>query len=372
MAKEYRRFIKIYGELIASPRFPTKEEADEWYRGKKSEIEKVKKGWKVRNAPTFLEFTASWMKLLIANYEKPTWAGYEANLRIHLLPYLKDYRIDQISRAKCREVLLNVTRNGFSENHRKHVQATLSKIFTDAMNTEPPVREDNPCYRLKLDGKREKTKFQPSTIEHPDELLDFLKAAKEISDLHFVFACLGLMSALRKGELIALRWRNIRWRTQEIRVNARYRQAMNMVDAGTKGGPERIVPVPAELIEVLKAYRERALYRADDDFILTKPDGTHWRSRAFHDLFVAIRNKANRPDLTIHSMRHTYGRMFAMKGGNMRALQAILGHSSNYMTAIYSELNAKQVKPFANQMGIKISDTIDTDDTKNDTKNSDK
>lgn len=363
---DYRRFIKINGKTLGSPRFPTQKQADEWYREREEERDKVKQGRKSGHVPTFMEWTAQWVRQLIAEYEKPTWQGYESNLRLHLLPYLKDYRMDQITRAKCREVLMLVTRNGYSANHRKHVQATLSKIFTDAMNTEPPIVESNPVYRMKYDGKRQGKTHAPTFLETEEEVLEFLQAARALSDTHFVLACIGLMAGLRKQEIIALRWRHVRWRKFEIRVMERFRQAMNTIDTGTKAGEGvyHDVVVSETLIETLKAYRGRTSFRGEDDFILSKPDGSYWPSREFHDLFVEIREKVNRPDLTPHSMRHTYGRLFQQKTGNTRVLQKQLGHSSMATTAIYSALSTEQVRPFAETISFKVSDTADTADTK--------
>jgi integrase len=367
MAKIYRRFIKINGVLEGSPEFATKKDADDWYNERKAEREKIKRGKKSAFSPTFLEFTAFVMKQWIVDYEKPTWQGYESNIRLHLLPELKDYRVDEITRAKCREVLQNVVRNGHSVNHRKHVQTTLSKIFTAAMNTEPPIREDNPCYKLTFDGKRRAKTFQRAFIETEAEVAAFMRTALDLSDQHYIIACIGFMAALRRGEIIGLRWKSLRPHASEIRVSEVYRDAMNKITESTKSGEQtyRDIPVPSILMDALKAYRTRSEFNKDNDFILAGPGGRNLRSKEIHDLFDEIRTKAERPDLTTHSMRHTYGRLFAAKNsGNTKALQAIFGHSSQAMTGKYSEMTTKQVKPLAENMSYKISDTFDTDDTK--------
>jgi integrase len=366
MSKRYRRFIKINGQLIASPEFETKKEANDWYDEQKRAREKVRQGRKSRSIPTFMEFAATFMKHLIADYEKPTWQGYESNLRIHLLPKLKDYRMDEISRAKCRDVLMDVVRGGYSINHRKHVQVVLSKIFVAAMNTEPPICEFNPVSRLTFEGKRQAPKFKPTFLETDKEVAAFLRAAKDVSDLHFVFACIGFMSALRRSEIIALSWGSIDWTTSQIRVESVYRAALGTITQSTKSGEHTFhdVLVPVELMDVLKEYRKRSKFSADSDFVLSKSDGRFWPARELHNLFDEIRKAAGRPDITIHSMRHTYGRLFTAKTGNTRALQAQLGHSTMAMTEKYSELSTNQVRPLAPLMGVRISEKSKKRDTK--------
>lgn len=365
MTAEYRRYIKIDGKLVASPAFPSKKEADDWYEARKAERTAVKRGRRAGYIPTFMEFTGQWMRGQIADYEKPTWGSYESNLRLHLLPYLKDYRMDEITRAKCREVLMLVTRNGYSINHRKHVQTTLSKIFVAALNSDPPIVETNPVYRITFDGKRTSKTFKPNVLETKDDVAEFMRVAKDISDMHFVLACVGLMAALRRGEIIALRWSSLRPKSSELRISEVYRDAMRTITRSTKSGEDvsRDVPVPQALIDILKTYRARTGGK-DSDFIFVRPDGKNFCSEEMHDLFVEIRTAAERPDLTLHSMRHTYGRLFAAQTGNLKALQAIFGHSSQAMTSKYSELTSAQIKPFAEVMSVNVSDSKDTGDTR--------
>jgi integrase len=367
MAKVYRRFIKINGLSVGSPSFKSKGEADDWYAEKKEMRDKVKDRRLSAKAPLFIDFAAQCVKQFMVDYEKPTWQGYESNIRLHLLPYLKDYRIDEITRTKCREVLMNVVRNGHSVNHRKHVQTTLSKIFVAAMNADPPIVESSPVFKLTFEGRRTATKFTPAILETEAEVAQFMRIALDFSDQHWIISCLGFMAALRRGEIIGLKWRSVRWASNEIRVSHVYREAMGKITQSTKSGENvhRDVPVPRPLLKALQTYRERSKYQDDGDYILCREDGTHFRSRDIHNRFNEVRVKAGRPDLTPHSMRHTYGRLFALKtAGNTKALQTIFGHSTQAMTSRYSELTTKQIRPLAEKMGMKISDDPRREDTK--------
>ncbi len=58
-----------------------------------------------------------------------------------------------------------------------------------------------------------------------------------------------------------------------------------------------------------------------------------------------VREKA-KLDISPHGLRHTFGREFAQNTGNIKALQAILGHSSSSTTDIYSELAGDRIKGF--------------------------
>lgn len=52
--------------------------------------------------------------------------------------------------------------------------------------------------------------------------------------------------------------------------------------------------------------------------------------------------------MSVHGLRHSYGREFAARSGNLKALQAILGHSSSQTTDLYSDLAGDRIKEFGN------------------------
>jgi integrase len=136
----------------------------------------------------------------------------------------------------------------------------------------------------------------------------------------------------------------------------------NTIVSGTKAGSEveRRIPIPRELVAILLDFRKTTKWSAADNFILSRPDGAHFHARLVSRMLEAIREKAG-VYVTVHGLRHTYGREFAIAtGGNMKALQAILGHSVSATTDLYSNLGTDRIKGFSEAvsfgLGVKKSE----------------
>lgn len=94
----------------------------------------------------------------------------------------------------------------------------------------------------------------------------------------------------------------------------------------TKNGRNRSVPIPAEL----------------EAELLDRAQGND--TRLFAPCYGAFRRAVTRAGLELpegqltHVLRHTFASHFMMNGGNILALQRILGHSNLTMTMRYAHL----------------------------------
>lgn len=352
MAKTGRKFIRINGTLYGSPTGLKGPALKEWVRRMQDRKKFIEHGFLSGKVPTFMEYTLVWIKKRMQQKGKSTWYSDEQRLRTYLLPHLSELPMDKITRSKMKAVLEKVTepdpetgvRNSIST--RRLVQALASKIFTDAMNEDPPLVQGNPISRLKFDDKRQ-GKRKPKTLEDKDEILSYLRAATQVGPTHLVIAALGVMAGLRKSEKIPLRWRNIKWKRSVIEVDSHCEQASLSILPGTKAGSQesREVRVPQELIQLLLWFKDQSPLKGEDDFILSDEKGDWIRPRVFHDLVIEIADKFGR-HLTDHELRHSFGRHFAAKTGNLKVLQQLLGHKSLSTTMIYAELSGRQMEEY--------------------------
>ncbi|ELC6382917.1 tyrosine-type recombinase/integrase [Enterobacter hormaechei] len=111
----------------------------------------------------------------------------------------------------------------------------------------------------------------------------------------------------------------------------------------TKNGKKRVVPISAELEEEVMANASAGLFRVD------------------YENFCRKLRKV-KPDLprgqATHILRHTFASHFMMNGGNIIALQQILGHASIQQTMAYAHLapdylqNAIALNPLKGGLGV--------------------
>lgn len=353
--KPYRRFIRINGELHTSPRFTKKGDAEKWYHHMRRKKQLLRDGLAIeeKNSVRFIDYARPWMKKRMAEYEPPTWMADDQRLRDYALPFLSEIPINQITTVHIKNLLLKISEEGFlkegfkiSKSTRTRVKALLSSLFSDALNEDPPLVIFNPALGIKFKEKR-MGKKKPRALAGPAECLRFIQSAKEIGQVEFVVACIFLMSGIRKQELIALRWKSLNLKKSQIELSEKYQQATNKIVPGTKAGEDegREVPISRQLVEVLTEHNKMTKYPTPEDFIVSKPNGRFYGGRDISRMIEKIREAADL-EISAHGLRHTFGREFAANTGNIKALQAILGHASSATTDIYSNLAGDRIKGF--------------------------
>ncbi len=348
--KAIQKAIRIGGKRV-SQRFSSKEAAEFWYNqmfNKKhfqSDGVVTPHGKKVQ----FKDYIFNeWLVDRKKNYPASTWMSDEQRLVDHVIPIIGNMHLNKITSVHIRSLLINLRANDkpLAPSTRNRVRAVISSVFSDALNRDEPLVASNPTFGLKFSSKRTGNKA-PSNLHTSKDCIAFLGAAKELGETHFVVAALGLMSGLRKQEMIALRWDAIDYSGRVIEVSQKYIQAAKKIVQGTKKGENtaRYIPVSKELLGLLKTYQKKSEFKSDIDFVLAKKDGSHFEPKTINNMINAVCEKA-KLKVTVHGLRHTFGREFAANSGNMRALQEILGHSNMSTTELYSKLGKDRLTGF--------------------------
>ena len=143
------------------------------------------------------------------------------------------------------------------------------------------------------------------------------------------------MTGLRRGELAALRWRDIDFPGQAIRVRAN----LSFGELVTpKSGKVRTVPMVPEVAQALARLGQRPDFTADDDPVFVAPAGGHLDASALRRRYTAAAKRAELRGLPFHSLRHYFGSM-AVNRATLVQVQSWMGHSHIQTTARY--LHAK-------------------------------
>lgn len=108
-----------------------------------------------------------------------------------------------------------------------------------------------------------------------------------------------------------------------------------------KGNKERVVPFSVELRRKLF----RHLRTHNFELVFCSRTGSKLRYDNLRRDFNAVLDKVGvKPDGKFHSLRKTFSTNFAREGGNLFALQNILGHASISTTQKYVGLNVEDLK----------------------------
>ncbi len=236
--------------------------------------------------------------------------------------------IQQTDIVKLRDALLRKWAPGSVYN----VLATLSALFSWALKHE--LAPSNPCKGVERPQAAQSLDFL--SREEARQLLDAAEARASTSvaaGMLHVGIALVLHTGLRKGEVLGLRWVDLDLDTRRLTVARSYRTT-------PKSGKTRHLRLPLALVPLLRAWRQQCPQSSDG---LVLPVGRTLTKSATRDAMLGLPRLMAELGLRQvlhpwHMLRHSMASHFVMQGGNIPALQKILGHSDVKMTMIYAHL----------------------------------
>ena len=170
-----------------------------------------------------------------------------------------------------------------------------------------------------------------------------------ISSRMFIPVLLGALCGLRRGEIMALKWRAIDLSTARMSVS----ESMEQTSAGTrlketKSGRGRNVALPSLVVEELRKHQLRqaeellqlGIRAGGDTFVVTREDGMPILPSSLTTRFAELlRAIPELPRIRFHDLRHSHATHLLMAGVHPKIAQERLGHSSIGVTLdLYSHV----------------------------------
>ena len=227
-----------------------------------------------------------------------------------------------------------MTRSGRAAKTTLNALGVLHSIFEYARREE--WVQSNPC--TLVDKPRAPDGDPDIRFLEPEEVEALLRGAPD-DDLGRVERRMYLaaaMTGMRQGELLALRWQDIDWPAQRVRI----RRSFVRGEFGTPKSKRssRSVPLADRLAGELDRLHQETPYRHDHDLVFAHPltGKPIDRSRLLKRFKAALQRGGVRP-VRFHDLRHTFGTRMAAQGVPMRALQEMMGHRDFKTTLIYAD-----------------------------------
>ena len=302
------------------------------------------------NKLTLGELLRQWLKDYASmNTTDRTQESYTSIIERHLIPalgrvslvdlqaqHIQGYYADKLSKGRVDG------KGGLSARSVVYHHRILSKALDYAVNMGLAVRNV-----AKVIKPPRVARVTMKTLSQ-EEVTGFLDVAKE-TDYYVYFATL-LYTGLRRGELLALRWRNLDLDNDTLTVvetaymlgNGKY-----MIKEPKTAQSRRSVILPVSLVELFKVYRvDQELLRIQlgislnaDDFVFIRPDGSPIYPNAITLAFRRIIKRAGLKDIRIHDLRHTHATLLLKAGVHPKVVSERLGHASIGITLdIYSHV----------------------------------
>ena len=173
----------------------------------------------------------------------------------------------------------------------------------------------------------------------PDEVVTRRPAPPPPDVLGHVLRVLVLAAAntgLRQSELLGLRWRDVDWTAQRIRVRNAYVRGEHSGEGKSGLSTRRSVPMADRLAGGLDRWRAGRCTGPTTTSLFAHPQSGRPldRSKVSKRFKEACRAAGVRP-VRFHDVRHRFGTRLAATGQPIRAIQEFLGHADVKTTQIY-------------------------------------
>ena len=152
-------------------------------------------------------------------------------------------------------------------------------------------------------------------------------------------------AGLRRGELVALRWRDVDFARRKLVVR---RAVSGDVEASsTKSRRAREVPLPDQAAGALDRLSQRRDFTSPDDYVFANRLGRRLDGSALRRRVGRARDAAELRPLRFHDLRHTYGSQLVAGGIDLASVKAAMGHSRITTTERY--LHARSASELADK-----------------------
>lgn len=291
-----------------------------------------------------------WLEIHRIGLQHNTVQGYEYNVR-HIKNAIGNKYIQRLTPGDI-ERMYKALSEELSGKYLQEIHATLNLALKHAVKTH--LLNSNPCDVV---ARPKKTKFQAAFIR-PEDVERYLSIFKNC--WMYPAVVLALFCGLRRGELLALRWNDINFKSGEITVkHSLEERGKEKVLKAPKNGKSRTVHMMDGVAAVLKQHRKRQLefklilgkqYHTSD-FVIVEDDGTQPAPSYLSRYFARKIARSGLPRIRFHDLRHTAASLMLLEGVDLKTVSEILGHSGISITAdIYAHVIDEAKKQAAERL----------------------
>lgn len=275
----------------------TKRTAEDWLRRLLDDARRGELPGLVDTGATFEAASEDYLAWLERDRDrKPTTLrDYRSIIKTHLLPAFGQKAIEDISREDIETFSAGLAG---TNRTRLKILTVLHGIFKRARRVhgiqyDPMQLVEKPVQRRKHVGLQ---------VFSPEEVLALVREAASEQDAAIFLT--AAFTGLRRGELIALRWRNVDFARSHIRVTESFSEGQRSTP---KSGHARSVPMSPEVAETLARLGNREHFTSEGDLVFPGLAGEYLDASALYRRYKAALKRAGLRPLRFHDLRHTFG-----------------------------------------------------------------
>ena len=276
-----------------------------------------------------------------------TFERYEQLINNNILPTLGEKKLDQLKGIHIDGAwskLLHEGRKdgkgGLAPQTVKHCHRLLKQALGQAVRWQLISR--NPADALETPRVIKKA----INVLDAEQTIALLDAIRETQ--FYMPTLIAVMNGLRRGEVLALRWKHLDFDSGDMAVLQSLEQTKKGIRfKETKSKKPRHVVMPSLLISELQKHKlEQAeallklgIRQTGDTLVCCRYDGEPMNPENLSRQFPIAVVEAGLPRITFHTLRHSHATQMLTNGTHMKVASERLGHSSIGITMdLYSHI----------------------------------
>jgi integrase len=314
------------------------------------------------------EFLDRWLEDIKSKVAPRTHERYVEIVRKNLVPALGAVVLTKLQPMQISDAYTKALsdgrrdgRGGLSAStvHYMHVilKAAMGHAVRWQMLARNPVDAVDP-------PKIERSAMRTYDLAQTAELIDTTRGTRMTMTV-----ILAVLCGLRRGEIAALRWRNINLAAAQLavtesaeqtRAGVRYKQP--------KSGRARTVALSARVVNELRSHRAQQAQEllllgiplTDDAFVVAQADGCPLQPRTItHQWHLLLSKNKALPRIRFHDLRHAHATHMLSSGVHPKIASERLGHSKVGITMdLYSHVMPGMQEDAAARVDRDLADVI--------------
>lgn len=287
------------------------------------------------------------------------WEEYEKNLALQTIASYKaalnrainEFGETPIKSLKTNDIVKYIKRlemQGFAQKTIANHKLICNLIFTYALLEE--YIEINPCSVIKISKGLPKKKRTSASKQDEEIILNSCDV--------WLFPYIALLTGMRKGEILALKWQDVDFNANIIYVSKSvcYHHGKAIIKAPKTENGKRIVPLLDNLKKVLLKQKIKK-----DNYIISDDGLNPLSQKRYRTLYKKFKNETG-ISCTAHQLRHSFATFAFESGVPMKSIQNLLGHAQISTTMdIYTDFRNKSLIDATSILNKQLSNKSQTE-----------
>ncbi|MEB5970133.1 site-specific integrase [Enterococcus gallinarum] len=308
----------------------------------------------------FSDIALEWFEQYKNTVKESTYVVQRVALQKHVLPLFGKLKISKISIPFCQKQV-----NHWYSYYKKYSNliGMTNSIFQYAKSLR--LIRKNPMdgvIRPKRQNRIDEEKYV-APFYTKDEILHFLQIAKKYPDPLYPMFHILAFTGLRKGELLALRWKDINFKRGTLSV----KQTLTTVEGWKLAfqTPKtekslRTISIDKQTLSLLRQWilKQKAFFlktgkqskkNGQQLLFATEENKPYYLDFLNHNLNIILKEH-DLKYITVHGFRHTHCSLLFESGASLKEVQVRLGHTDIRTTMdIYTHVSEQKKEETANR-----------------------